>query len=46
MNEPAVRKQVSAMLKIWLSSGALKVVSGMAKDRHAKKFVKVGEWAV
>jgi hypothetical protein len=46
MDEPAVRKRILAMLKIWLGSGALKVVKGVAKDRHAKKFVKVGEWAV
>jgi hypothetical protein len=34
------------MLKIWLGSGALKVVTGVAKNRHERKFVKVGEWAV
>jgi len=44
--DPPIKKRVSAMLKIWLSTGALKVVSGVAKDRHEKKFVKVGEWAV
>jgi AAA domain/CHC2 zinc finger len=44
--EPAIKKRVAAMLKIWLGSGALKIVSGVAKDRHEKKFVKVGQWAV
>jgi hypothetical protein len=44
--EPPIKKRVSAMLKIWLGSGALKVVNGVAKNRHERKFVKVGEWAV
>lgn len=46
VGEPAVRKRVSAMLKIWIGSGALKIVRGVDKIRHARNFVKVGEWAV
>jgi hypothetical protein len=46
IDEPATRKRILAMLKIWLGSGALKVVNGVAKNRHERKFVKVGEWAV
>lgn len=45
-DEPAVRKRILAMLKIWIGSGALKVVNGVAKNRHERKFVTVGEWAV
>jgi hypothetical protein len=46
VDEPAIRKRISAMLKIWLRSGALKIVPGMDKIRHQRNFVKVGEWAV
>jgi hypothetical protein len=46
LDEPAVKKRVSAMLKIWIGNGSLKIVHGVAKNRHERKFVKVGEWAV
>jgi hypothetical protein len=46
IDEPAVKKRVSAMLKIWIGNGALKIVPGVAKNRHERKFVEVGEWAV
>jgi AAA domain len=46
VDEPAVRKRVSAMLKIWLGNGALKIVPGVDKIRHKRNFVRVGEWAV
>jgi AAA domain len=45
VNEPAIKKRIFAMLKIWIGNGALKVVDGVAGNRHERKFVKVGEWA-
>jgi hypothetical protein len=32
--------------EISVGNGALKIVSGVAKNRHERKFVKVGQWAV
>jgi hypothetical protein len=46
LDEPAVKKRISAMLKIWIGNGSLKIVTGVAKNRHERNFVKVGEWAV
>lgn len=46
VGEPAIRKRVSTMLKIWLGTGALKIVMGVDKIRHQRNFVKVGQWAV
>jgi hypothetical protein len=45
-SEPGVRNRILAMLKIWLATGALKVVMGDDNIRHKREFVVVGEWAI
>ena len=44
-SEKSARFKVKDLLKIWIKSGALKVVSGLTKHRKPTKFVVVGERA-
>ena len=39
------RARISAMLKIWFGSGALKKVEGTDDKRRVRQFVEVGQWA-
>ena len=39
------RAKISAMLKIWIASGALKRVQGTDEKRRPRQFVEVGQWA-
>ncbi len=39
------RAKISAMLKIWIASGALKRVEGLDDKRRPRQFVEVGQWA-
>jgi hypothetical protein len=45
VREPAVKKRILGMIKIWLASGALKTVEEPDENRHKKEFIVVGEWA-
>lgn len=40
------RKRISALLKDWIGNGALKIVEREDDERHKRKFVEVGRWAV
>jgi hypothetical protein len=40
------RKRISGLLKDWIKNGALKVVEREDEQRHNRKFVEVGRWAV
>jgi hypothetical protein len=46
VREPAVKKRIIGMIKIWLEKGALKIVEGEDQRRHKRDFIEVGEWAV
>lgn len=46
VREPAVKKRIFAMLKIWIRTGALKVVEDTDERRRKVNFVEVGAWAV
>jgi hypothetical protein len=46
IREPAVKKRIMGMIKIWLETGALKIVEEEDESRHKKEFIEVGEWAV
>jgi hypothetical protein len=43
VREPAVKKRILGMIKIWLASGALKIVEEADESRHKKEFIVVGE---
>jgi hypothetical protein len=45
VREPAVKKRILGMIKIWLETGALRIVEAEDHRRHTKEFVEVGEWA-
>jgi hypothetical protein len=40
-----VSSRVKSLLKIWLETGALKVVMQTDKARRERKFIEVGQWA-
>ena len=40
------RRRISALLKDWVKNGALKIVEREDDERHKRKFVVVGKWAV
>ena len=40
------RKRISALLKDWVKNGALKIVEREDSERHKRKYVEVGTWAV
>jgi hypothetical protein len=40
------RKRISALLKDWVRNGALRIVEREDDQRHNRKFVEVGTWAV
>ncbi|CAM5423687.1 AAA family ATPase [Sphingobium scionense] len=43
-SEKADKARIKALLKVWISEGALKVVEKQDKNRQWKKFVEVGRW--
>jgi hypothetical protein len=45
IREAAVKKRVMGMIKIWLETGALRIVEADDDRRHKREFVEVGEWA-
>jgi hypothetical protein len=45
VREPAVKKRIMGMIKIWIDSGALRIVEADDDRRHKREFVEVGEWA-
>ena len=40
------RKRITKLLKEWISNGALEVIEKEDDERHPRKFVVVGRWAV
>jgi hypothetical protein len=40
-----LQNRVKSLLKTWLASGALKVVTKLDEHRKERKFVEVGQWA-
>jgi AAA domain/Primase C terminal 2 (PriCT-2)/RepB DNA-primase from phage plasmid len=46
VREPPVRKRIQGMIRVWLGTGALRIVTGQDETRHEREFVEVGEWAV
>jgi hypothetical protein len=40
-----LQNRVKSLLKTWLASGALKVVSKPDETRRERKFIEVGQWA-
>jgi hypothetical protein len=44
--EPATKKRILGMIKVWLDNHALKIVEGEDETRHTREFVVVGTWAV
>jgi hypothetical protein len=40
------RRRISALLKDWVKNGTLKIVEREDGERHKRKFVEVGRWAV
>jgi hypothetical protein len=40
------RKRISKLLKEWIGNGALEVVEKEDAQRHMRKFVEVGKWAI
>lgn len=42
----SLQTQVKTLLKVWLGSGALKEVERNDEERHLRKFVEVGQWAI
>jgi hypothetical protein len=40
------RRRISGLLKDWIKNGALKIVEREDEQRHNRKFVEVGRWAV
>ena len=45
VREPAVKKRIMGMIKIWIDSGALRIVEADDDRRHKREFIEVGEWA-
>lgn len=45
VDEDVDKKRVKAAIKIWIKSGALRVVERPDKSRQPRNFVEVGEWA-
>jgi AAA domain len=45
VSDAAPLARVKSLLKTWLASGALKVVTKPDEQRKEKKFVEVGQWA-
>jgi hypothetical protein len=41
-----LQNRVKSLLKTWLASGALKVVTKLDEHRKERKFVEVGQWAI
>jgi hypothetical protein len=39
-----LQNRVKSLLKTWLASGALKVVTKLDEQRKEKKFIEVGQW--
>jgi hypothetical protein len=46
VREPPVRKRIQGMIRVWLETGALRIVTGQDETRHEREFIEVGEWAV
>lgn len=46
MDAEANRKRILGLLKEWVKNGALEVVEKEDEQRHKRKFVVVGRWAV
>jgi AAA domain len=40
-----LQNRVKSLLKTWIASGALKVVTKLDEQRKEKKFIEVGQWA-
>lgn len=45
LENPAHKEKVKRLLKIWISTGMFRVVTGFDDQRHERAFVEVGEWA-
>ena len=41
-----LQNRIKSLLKTWLASGALKVVTKLDESRRDRKFVEVGQWAI
>jgi hypothetical protein len=46
LSEPKARANIKTMLQTWIKTGALKIAIRLASNRHERKFVEVGQWAV
>jgi hypothetical protein len=46
LNPDQARKRISKLLKEWIENGALVIVEKEDAQRHNRKFVEVGKWAV
>jgi hypothetical protein len=45
VTDAPVQNRIKLLLKTWLKTGALKVVSKLDEHRKERKFVEVGQWA-
>jgi hypothetical protein len=45
LDDAGEARRIEAMLRTWLSTGALRTVEREAADRHIYEFVEVGRWA-
>ena len=41
-----LQNRIKSLLKTWLTSGALKVVTKLDEHRKERKFIEVGQWAI
>lgn len=45
LDDQGEARRIEAMLRTWLSTGALRTVEKLGADRHPYEFVEVGKWA-